>query len=230
MDFFMNVNGVWLYLKESPFKLTTGRIEIREGAGSTLEVVQQAYEGNQKIRQGETKMIVTDTPETNLSNALNLFFVRNGEAYVRGYGENGEGISLIDLVKRIAKQQRIRIPYEISEYLTDCLCDNEPESKEGLLALFYTAAWAFAEIRERLKKYEKSGLEPEEIEAMKADIDVQAEKNNPLTLDELRKMDGEPSNADRKGVAKRLCRDVILASVVIGNITGAGCIAYLYYI
>lgn len=110
--------------------------------------------------------IVTDNPDTNVSTALNLFFVRNGEAYVRGYGENGEDISLIDFVKRIAEQQKIPIPYEISEYLTDCLLDNEPESKEGLLALFYTAGWAFAEIRERLKEYEESGLEPEGVKRL----------------------------------------------------------------
>ncbi len=41
MGFFYEVNGVWLYLKESPFKLTTGRIEIREGAGSTSEMVRK---------------------------------------------------------------------------------------------------------------------------------------------------------------------------------------------
>ncbi len=110
--------------------------------------------------------IVTDNPDTNVSTALNLFFIRNGEAYVRGYGENGEDISLIDFVKRIAIIQAILIPYEITEYLPDILLDNEPESEEGLLALFYTAAWAFAEIRERLKKYEESGLEPEEVKSL----------------------------------------------------------------
>lgn len=109
---------------------------------------------------------VTDTSDSNFITALNLFFVRNGEAYVRGYGENGEDISLIDFVKKIANQQMISIPYEISDYLTDCLLDNEPESKEGLLALFYTAGWAFAEIRERLKKYEESRLEPEEVKSL----------------------------------------------------------------
>lgn len=110
---------------------------------------------------------VTDTLDSNFITALNLFFVRNGETYVRGYGENGKDISLIDFVKRIANQQMISIPYEISDYLTDCLFDNEPESKEGLLALFYTAAWAFAEIRERLKEYEESGLEPEDVKRLK---------------------------------------------------------------
>jgi hypothetical protein len=120
------------------------------------------------LKRRHIKMnIVTDNPDTNVSTALNLFFVRNGEAYVRGYGENGEDISLIDFVKRIAIIQAIPILYEISEYLADCLLDNEPESEEGLLALFYTAAWAFAEIRERLKKYEESGLEPEDVKRLK---------------------------------------------------------------
>lgn len=114
---------------------------------------------------------VTDTLDSNFITALNLFFVRNGETYVRGYGENGKDISLIDFVKRIAERQDITIPYEVSDYLTDLLFDNEPESKEGLLALFYTAAWAFAEVRERLKKYEESGLEPEDVKRLKETVE-----------------------------------------------------------
>ena len=38
--------------------------------------------------------------------------------------------------------------------------EKEPE---GALAILYRALWAMAELRERLKKYEDTGLEPEEI-------------------------------------------------------------------
>ena len=34
------------------------------------------------------------------------------------------------------------------------------------LTLVFTVAWAFAEIRERLKEYEESGLEPYEIKKL----------------------------------------------------------------
>ena len=111
--------------------------------------------------------LVTDKPETNVSNALNMFYVKDQQTFVRGYGENGQDIDLIDFVKRIAKRQRIPLQrkdaHEVAEYLTDVLFDCEPESKEGLLGLFFAAAWAFAEIRERLKEYEASGLEPYQV-------------------------------------------------------------------
>ena len=93
---------------------------------------------------------------------------------MRGYGENGQDIDLIDFVKRIAKRQRIPMQkmdaHEVAEHLTDVLFDGEPESKEGLLALFFTAAWAFAEIRERLKEYEESGMEPQRVARMMVKI------------------------------------------------------------
>lgn len=114
--------------------------------------------------------LVTDTPETNVSNALNMFYVKGDQTFVRGYGENGRDINLIDFVKRIAKRQRIPLQrmdaYDIAAHLTDVMFDCEPESKEGMLGLLFTAAWAFAEIRERLKEYEATGLEPEKIQRM----------------------------------------------------------------
>lgn len=119
--------------------------------------------------------LVTDNPETNVSNALNMFYVKDQQTFVRGYGENGQDIDLIDFVKRIAKRQRIPMQkkdaHEVAEYLTDVLFDCEPESKEGLLGLFFTAAWAFAEIRERLKEYEASGLEPNQVSKMMIPLD-----------------------------------------------------------
>ena len=123
--------------------------------------------------------IVTDKPETNVSNALNMFYIKGDQTYVRGYGENGQDINLIDFVKRIAKKQRIPLQkkeaYEVAEYLTDCCFDSEPESKEGLLGLFFTAAWAFSEIRERLKEYEATGLEPKQVAKLTINIEEVSE-------------------------------------------------------
>lgn len=113
--------------------------------------------------------LVTDNPETNVSAALNMFFIKNGLVFVRGYGENGGNIDVTDFAKRIAKRQRIPMQrmdaHEVAEYLTDLMFDNDPESKEGMLGMLYTTAWAFAEIRERLKDFEEIGLEPDEIKA-----------------------------------------------------------------
>lgn len=77
--------------------------------------------------------------------------------------------------------------------------DCEPEDNEGLLALFYTAAWAFSEVREWLKKYEESGLEPEEIAAMKAAMMgksiAEIKEFDGITIDRL----GELAQAEKSG-------------------------------
>ena len=70
--------------------------------------------------------------------------------------------------------------------------ETEPE---GILAILYRALWAMAELRERLKLYEDicfglDGTElltPELLRKSRAGL-----KNDPLTLEELREMDGEP--------------------------------------
>lgn len=114
--------------------------------------------------------LVTDNHETNVSNALNMFYVKGDQTFVRGYGENGQDINLIGFVKRIAKRHRIPMQrknaHEVAEYLTDVMFDCEPASNEGLLGLFFTAAWAFSEIRERLEEYEALGFEPQSVLAL----------------------------------------------------------------
>lgn len=60
----------------------------------------------------------------------------------------------------------------------------------------YDGSCSQREVWERLKAYEDTGLEPEEIEKAMAisALREQEERENPkpLTLDELREMDGEP--------------------------------------
>ncbi len=36
--------------------------------------------------------LTTDTPKNNIEMALNLFYVKDKEVWVRGYGKNGHGI------------------------------------------------------------------------------------------------------------------------------------------
>lgn len=115
------------------------------------------------------KRLTTDTPKDNLENALNLFYVLEHETWVRRYGPPPEcpDISLDNLMREL-----------IAKFLPDVKCPQDPadfsfmmaewlyddvDTAEGTLALLYSAAWAFAELRERLKKYEAIGLEPEEI-------------------------------------------------------------------
>lgn len=48
--------------------------------------------------------LTTDTPESNLEMALNLFYVKDKQTWVRGYGENGADISLTDLTQELMEQ------------------------------------------------------------------------------------------------------------------------------
>ena len=102
----------------------------------------------------------TDTPQDNLERALNLFYVKDGKTWVRGYGENGADISLIDLTRELMEQYTE--PFEspeamsdidISFTMVDWLFDGT-DSMEGVLALLYHAGWVCAEMREYLKRFE----------------------------------------------------------------------------
>lgn len=119
----------------------------------------------------------TDNPTNNLQNALNLFFIKGHQAYVRGGGpEPGyEDVSLYDFIRRIVKTHNLDIPTadeeELSEATFERLFDGT-DTMEGVVALLYTAGWAFSEIRGRLKKYEDTGMSPEQVATMKQERDA----------------------------------------------------------
>ena len=109
------------------------------------------------------KRLTTDNPENNLQTALNLFYAKEGEAWVRGSGPDGQDITLNECIRQAIRQQ---IPChlqgiadfgdaELSEVMCDWAMDG-PESLEGWLGMLYTAGWVCAELRARLKEYEDS--------------------------------------------------------------------------
>lgn len=127
---------------------------------------------------------VTDEPKDNLEAALNLFFIKDHETYVRGGGPAPEynDVSLDDYIRLVVDthspvvthpvEDEIELPesnsdlsYAMAEWVIDGI-----ETKEGVLATFYTAAWAYAELRERLGKYEMLGS-PEVLAEMKARLE-----------------------------------------------------------
>lgn len=114
-------------------------------------------ENNTKVTH---KPLVNDDPQDNVSTALNLFYVKDGMTWVRGGGAapKYEDISLNDYVRMIAKDHDLEMAKdesdeEISFEMAELLLD-DPSTIEGIVATLYTAAWAFSEIRERLKDYE----------------------------------------------------------------------------
>ena len=112
--------------------------------------------------------LTTDNPTDNIEASLNLFYVRDGDAFIRGGGDAPDyaDISVTDFIRKAARtlcpdmllpESAEEISFAMAEYLFDGY--EEPSS---LIALLYTAAWSYAELRERLKAYEDSGLSPED--------------------------------------------------------------------
>lgn len=117
------------------------------------------------------KRLTTDNPKNNLQTALNLFYAKDGEAWVRGGGPEYEyqDVPLFTYIRSVIQHQALsqhlweEMDNEtLAEVLTEWLFDGH-ETKEGVIATLYTTAWAFAEIRERLKAYEETGLMPEQV-------------------------------------------------------------------
>lgn len=113
------------------------------------------------------KRLTTNCPDNNLDAALNLFYIKDFETWVRGGGDGPDyqDIRLYDFIRKVAKillpdldfpMDDDGIDYAMSELLLD-----GPDEPTGLLALLYTAAWAYAELRGRLMQYEDTGLTPQ---------------------------------------------------------------------
>lgn len=120
------------------------------------------------------KRLTTDTPQGNLESALNLFYAKDGEAWIRGGGPapEYEDVTLFTYIRRALNAFFPGHQFDdvdndtLSEIMFDWL-QYGPESIPGLIAVIYESAWAFAEIRARLKAYEDTGLEPAAVAAQK---------------------------------------------------------------
>lgn len=106
------------------------------------------------------KRLTCDNPKDNLETALNLFYIKDHETWVRGGGPAPEyaDISLFDFIRRAvaAHIPDADLPEDnddLSMMMAEWLMD-DIESAEGILSLLYTAAWTYAELRYRLAAYE----------------------------------------------------------------------------
>lgn len=110
--------------------------------------------------------------------AHNCCYVKDGEAWYRDYDKD---ISARDFIRRImvkhgywkenedgilASQELLK-DETFDDTMIDLLQFGE-EDQEGLIALFYRNLWAMAELRDTLKEYEDTGLEPIQIKHIKA--------------------------------------------------------------
>ncbi len=112
--------------------------------------------------------LTTDHPVGNFQNCLNLFYAKDGEVWVRGGGPEPlyKDVRLHDYIRQTIKntvdENRTYIDEssdeELGEGMLEWLTDGN-SSVEGLIGTLYTAAWAFAELRARLKSYEDAEAE-----------------------------------------------------------------------
>ena len=116
------------------------------------------------------KRLTTDTPDNNLDAALNLFYVKDGETWVRGGGDGPDypDIRLYDFIRKAAKILMPDLDFPMDDDGVDMamgeLLLDGPDEPTGLLALLYTAAWAYAELRGRLMQYEDTGMMPDQVD------------------------------------------------------------------
>jgi hypothetical protein len=96
------------------------------------------------------KRLTTNEPSGMTENMLNMVFGKNNEVYLRGLGENGEDISLVNYCrKEYEKLHGCELEKDISaidfgDYMDD----------DDLLSIFYWACVGFSEVRQRLMRYE----------------------------------------------------------------------------
>ena len=105
--------------------------------------------------------LTTDKPTSNVGHAHNLFYAKDGMwTWIRGGGPapDYKDISLCSFARKLCAEHipdedlpadDVNLNWQMSEWLLD-----GPESLAGLIALLYTAGWAFADLRQRLKYYE----------------------------------------------------------------------------
>lgn len=136
------------------------------------------------------KRLTTETPKDNLEAALNLFYIKDHETWVRGGGPGPEyaDVSLFDFIRDVAKTYvpDVELPGDnddLSDMMPEWLMDGI-DSAEGVVALLYTAAWAYAELRHKLMRYEDTGMNPEEIKNALDVNDIVPEIN--VTVDHIR--------------------------------------------
>ena len=121
------------------------------------------------------KRLTTNCPNSNLEAALNLFYVKDFETWVRGGGDGPDypDIRLYDFIRKAAKTLLPDLDFPMDDdgvdYAMGELLLDGPDEPTGLLALLYTASWSYAELRGRLMQYEDTELTPEEVSTLVKD-------------------------------------------------------------
>lgn len=136
------------------------------------------------------RMTSDNTFEMNMTQrALNQVYVGK-DGWAQYVEQPDREYSACDLIRTSAETLGVEMPILGDEALSDLLLDwlqYGTEEPEGILAILYRALYAMAALRAKLYRYEDTGLEPEQVMEQAA-----PKPNEPLSLAELREMNGEP--------------------------------------
>ena len=149
------------------------------------------------------KRLTTDTPDSNFETMLNFVYGKDGWAHIRYDGEN-EDVPLHEWArKQCLSRWCDEFPAEMPEEIDQEICDCMMDCPDCPVALAYCFASQAVHLRDRLKMYEeilfsKNGTEQISLDRLR---EIVSQKDNlPLTLEELREMDGEPVWVETPGV------------------------------
>lgn len=186
--------------------------------------------------------LTTDNPEGNYTTALNLFYIKDRETWVRGGGPAPDypDVSLYDYIRRAITRHHAggfdlgASKEDLDDALFEALSDGI-DTKEGLIAMLYEAAWAFSIIRHKLKAYEDAGtpvIFEDEVETIdraiieygeNAQIDMAIEEMSELTkaLCKFKRTGGSsPESAAVKGNIREEMADVYVMLAQLVRIFG----------
>ena len=137
------------------------------------------------------KRLTTDNPDGNFETMLNFVYGEDGWAHIRHDGEN-ENVPLTEWAKKQCEEKGCFLAGSAEE-IDETLCDCRMDCPDCPIALAYCFASQSVHMRTRLKRYEDVLFDEAGKELLSLDdLRKLAVSNDPLTLDELREMDGEP--------------------------------------
>ena len=106
---------------------------------------------------------------------MNMYQLALNQVYISqdGWAQYVEGpdreCSVCDLIRAVSKTLGVELPILDDEDLSDLMTDwlqYGAEKPEGVVAVLYRALCAMASVRDKLFRYEDTGLEPEGIEGL----------------------------------------------------------------
>jgi len=141
------------------------------------------------------KRLTTEFPKENFEIMLNYVYSKEGWAHIRHDGER-ENVFLTQWARtQCLRHGCSELPAELPEEIDEALCGCMMDAPDCPVALAYCFACQASHLRDRLKLYEDVLFSADGRELITPDMlreRVIGLNNAPLTLEELRGMNGEP--------------------------------------